>query len=514
MALLTDQILATGVSLNDLIHIVITGDTSQNPAGSSFKATIQQVAQVISGTTGTSGTSGSSGISGNDGTSGSSGISGNDGTSGSSGISGSSGNDGTSGSSGISGNDGTSGSSGINGNDGTSGSSGINGLNGTSGSSGISGNDGTSGSSGINGNDGTSGSSGISGNDGTSGSSGINGNDGTSGSSGSSGINGNDGTSGSSGISGTDGSSGISGIDGALSGRWIFDATYTPPAVPLVPAQYFYTDSATFSTMTEFVISNVGENSVDYYTLLYKMFNVSPNLAVTITDVTNNSILGSYNIASVVDNTTYFKFTLGTALATNGMLSSFSSYSISFSIWGGPGSNGTSGSSGTNGVAGSSGSSGSSGTSGGSAWGGFVSTVSQYVTSTTTAYSMSAATQTSGNGVIVSADTRFVVASAGTYNLQFSCQIESTGGGSAQTMDIWLAINGNNVANSNTQVVGNSNNGRSVAAWNFVEPLNAGDYMELKFSVSDVRLGFAYDGTQINPTRPAIPSVIVTVTQV
>jgi hypothetical protein len=127
---------------------------------------------------------------------------------------------------------------------------------------------------------------------------------------------------------------------------------------------------------------------------------------------------------------------------------------------------------------------------------------------------MSAATQTSGNGVIVSADTRFVVASAGTYNLQFSAQLESTGGGSVQTMDIWLAINGNNVDNSNTQLAGNSNNGRAVAAWNFVEPLNAGDYMELKFRVSDIRLGFAYDPAAINPTRPAIPSVIVTVTQV
>ena len=178
------------------------------------------------------------------------------------------------------------------------------------------------------------------------------------------------------------------------------------------------------------------------------------------------------------------------------------------------GTNGTSGTSGSNGTNGTSGTSGTSGSSGGSAWGAFVSTVSQYVVSTTTAYSMSAATQTSGNGVTVSADTQFVVASAGTYNLQFSCQIESTGGGSAQTMDIWLAINGNNVANSNTQVVGNSNNGRNVAAWNFVEPLNAGDYMELKYRVSDVRLGFAYDGPQITPTRPAIPSVIVTVTQV
>ena len=178
------------------------------------------------------------------------------------------------------------------------------------------------------------------------------------------------------------------------------------------------------------------------------------------------------------------------------------------------GTSGVNGSSGSNGTNGTSGTSGTSGSSGGSAWGAFVSTVNQYVVSTTTAYSMSAATQTSGNGVTVSADTRFVVASAGTYNLQFSSQLESTGGGSTQTMDIWLAINGNNVANSNTQVVGNSNNGRSVAAWNFVEPLNAGDYMELKYRVSDVRLGFAYDGPQITPTRPAIPSVIVTVTQV
>ena len=51
MALLTDQSLASGVTLNDLIHIVIPTDTSQNPAGSSFKATIKQVADSITGST-------------------------------------------------------------------------------------------------------------------------------------------------------------------------------------------------------------------------------------------------------------------------------------------------------------------------------------------------------------------------------------------------------------------------------------------------------------------------------
>jgi len=47
MAFLTDRTLATGVTLQDLIHIVITGDTSQNPAGSSYKATVQQVSDAI-----------------------------------------------------------------------------------------------------------------------------------------------------------------------------------------------------------------------------------------------------------------------------------------------------------------------------------------------------------------------------------------------------------------------------------------------------------------------------------
>jgi len=98
---LTDRSLATGVTLNDLIHIVITGDTTQSPEGSSFKATVQQLANVITGSTG-SGSSGSSGTSGTRGSSGSSGTSGANGTSGSSGANGTSGSSGTSGTSPVS----------------------------------------------------------------------------------------------------------------------------------------------------------------------------------------------------------------------------------------------------------------------------------------------------------------------------------------------------------------------------------------------------------------------------
>ena len=43
MALLTDRTLATGVTLSDYIHVVIPSDISQNPAGSSYKATVSQL---------------------------------------------------------------------------------------------------------------------------------------------------------------------------------------------------------------------------------------------------------------------------------------------------------------------------------------------------------------------------------------------------------------------------------------------------------------------------------------
>lgn len=55
---LTDISLATGVTLTDLIHIVDVTNTTQNPAGSSFKATISQVQSALSGPFGIPNTSG------------------------------------------------------------------------------------------------------------------------------------------------------------------------------------------------------------------------------------------------------------------------------------------------------------------------------------------------------------------------------------------------------------------------------------------------------------------------
>jgi hypothetical protein len=47
MSKLTSRTLASGATLGDLIHIVITGDTSQDPAGSSYKANLSQLAPLF-----------------------------------------------------------------------------------------------------------------------------------------------------------------------------------------------------------------------------------------------------------------------------------------------------------------------------------------------------------------------------------------------------------------------------------------------------------------------------------
>ena len=49
MSKLTSRTLATGATLNDLIHIVITGDTSQSAQGSSYKAKLSQLVPLFGG---------------------------------------------------------------------------------------------------------------------------------------------------------------------------------------------------------------------------------------------------------------------------------------------------------------------------------------------------------------------------------------------------------------------------------------------------------------------------------
>jgi hypothetical protein len=131
-----------------------------------------------------------------------------------------------------------------------------------------------------------------------------------------------------------------------------------------------------------------------------------------------------------------------------------------------------------------------------------------------TAYSVSASTVSENNGIVVNNGCQFQVQSGGTYNLQFSLQLKKLQGGTAEDINIWLSKNGTNVDWSNTNLTLANNNQLMVAAWNFVISLNAGDYLELKMSVTDTHIILYGEPTQVSPTRPGIPSSIITITQI
>jgi hypothetical protein len=81
-------------------------------------------------------------------------------------------------------------------------------------------------------------------------------------------------------------------------------------------------------------------------------------------------------------------------------------------------------------------------------------------------------------------------------------------------VDIWLCKNGSPVANTNTQITLTGNDGKHVAAWNFFVNAAAGDYYELCWSSPDAQVFLNYVAAASSPTRPAIPSVILTVNKV
>jgi len=117
-------------------------------------------------------------------------------------------------------------------------------------------------------------------------------------------------------------------------------------------------------------------------------------------------------------------------------------------------------------------------------------------------------------GVSVAAPGRITVAEAGVYNIQFSAQLDKTDAGT-DLVDIWLAINGQNnpVPWTNTSVAV-STTLKSVAAWNFVIELQTNDFVQIMWSSPDANMRLFSQPAATNPTRPGIPSVIVTVIQV
>lgn len=107
--------------------------------------------------------------------------------------------------------------------------------------------------------------------------------------------------------------------------------------------------------------------------------------------------------------------------------------------------------------------------------------------------------------------TRIFITQTGVYNIQFSAQLDKTGG-SASDVFIWIRVNGQNVPYSASKVVIDGPNSEIIAAWNWVLVLGEGEYIELAWQSPDTNVILL--AAPASGNIPEIPSVILTVTYV
>lgn len=145
--------------------------------------------------------------------------------------------------------------------------------------------------------------------------------------------------------------------------------------------------------------------------------------------------------------------------------------------------------------------------------GSFYSNVDQTNPVANTARAMTFNNTVTANGASIVSNSQITINKIGVYNIQFSAQVSKTGGGTG-VIDIWLSKNGAPVDWTNTSIPVTSGT-PAVAAWNFVENVTvANTYFELMWSSADTLVSLDAVAANTNPTRPGIPSVIVTVTPV
>jgi hypothetical protein len=146
--------------------------------------------------------------------------------------------------------------------------------------------------------------------------------------------------------------------------------------------------------------------------------------------------------------------------------------------------------------------------------GAFQDSTDQVAANTTTAYAVTFNTTDFSSGVTIASNSRITVADAGIWNLQFSIQFTNTTN-SSQDVDVWFRVNGTNVVNSNSRFGFAPRKGAGdpyhiIAAINYFVSLNANDYVEIMWRPTDVGVTIEQYPAGTTPTRPAVPSAIVT----
>lgn len=143
-------------------------------------------------------------------------------------------------------------------------------------------------------------------------------------------------------------------------------------------------------------------------------------------------------------------------------------------------------------------------------WGAFYDTTDQLNGGATAANLMTLNNSDSqNNGVTMVDGSKLTFANAGVYNIQFSAQFIKTDSNN-DDVDIWIKKNGTNIPYTNSSATLVGNNGKLIAAWNFVIPVDSGDYIQFYWHSVDLDMSLQHLDAAESPSRPDTPSIILT----
>jgi hypothetical protein len=134
-------------------------------------------------------------------------------------------------------------------------------------------------------------------------------------------------------------------------------------------------------------------------------------------------------------------------------------------------------------------------------------------TQTTTANTPTPMYCDSGSGVGINKvyGSNFEVQSAGTYNVQFSVQLDQDSG-AGHHIFIWLRKNGVDVPWSASEVAIQGTVAESIPSWNWFIDLAVDDYINIMYYVTNS--GVKLKAVSATALKPGIPSVILTMNKI
>jgi hypothetical protein len=145
-------------------------------------------------------------------------------------------------------------------------------------------------------------------------------------------------------------------------------------------------------------------------------------------------------------------------------------------------------------------------------YGAFSSLVTQTATANTATKLLFATTDFTN--AVTAPSSQITVVNPGIYNLQFSVQVQNLQN-SQQDMFIWLKQNGTDIPASTGKIGMQARKGptdpdHDIKSWNYFVSMNAGDYIEIYFSVTDALVTIPFYAASGTPTKPSTASVVAT----